>query len=366
MKIENLLTIFLPIKDRPTFTKRCLNYLSLSKCKFPILIADGSVDNAIEIYLEKNVKELKLNIIYKRYPADSSFKIFLNKLSNSMELVKTPFVIWAADDDFYNLNELEKGINFLINNKDYKSYSAEVANFKIINIDKKKNSSRAFGKLSLRQLQYSYKGHIDDPKASKRIERYDDLHSVECIHYTSSLTEIFNIAKKVNADSFFVLGPIFQYFTLIIGKSFYSKEVFMLRQDDTPVSAGRELFEKDISIIHMLGQEDYTLTIFKIFDLLTEVYKKNSSPYRQTFKSHLLKTWLSYSQKRIDIYLKTETQMTSASHLRKYRLFRVLKSIYHTFRVFFIKEKIEKINYKVDAQFKDEVEKALVRDNNIL
>ena len=61
-----------------------------------------------------------------------------------------------------------------------------------------------------------------------------------------------------------------------------------------------------ISILHMLGREDYTTTILKVFDLLTEAYDKKSRVEVQVFKSRLLQGQAKILTKKNKHFLESE------------------------------------------------------------
>lgn len=127
--MKNQLTILLTLKDRPEYTKRWLAYAEKFHCPFSILIADGSKteENAgiIKNYLSV------LSIEYRRYPFDQYLQNYYHKAADAASQVKTPYVIRADNDDFYDFAILSDGVHFLQNNKQYTSYSPGIFNFLI-------------------------------------------------------------------------------------------------------------------------------------------------------------------------------------------------------------------------------------------
>ena len=364
MSENNLLTIFMPIKDRPEFTKRCLNYLSICNCKFPIFIADGSKDDVMKNYIKKIKPTYSLQISYKKYPPDSNFIKFINKLSDSIKRIKTPYVVWASDDDFYDLDELQKGIDFLLRNKEYRSYCGEVINF-CIDDQMQVGSKKVYGGLKFKGYQYASKRLIDENTVLQRISRYEDLKSVECIHYSATLEKIFQIAKDVQADSYFTLGPIFQYVTLIEGKSFFNNKVFLLRQDDTPFSAGKEMIDENISILHKLGNKDYAIAMLDVFDRLANIFASNSKIDGYILKNQLLGSWMGYTQRRINSFLSAELAVKTFSFKNTSQLlFKPVKLIIGFLR------NLKKNDYSkrlpIAYKFQENVNKALLPKNKVL
>jgi glycosyltransferase domain-containing protein len=109
----------LTIKGRPEFTKRWMAYMNSVKCKFKILIADGGDDVALQNHLASKGDYPNLNYDYFKYPYDTSLKDYYKKLCDITDQVKTPYVLYADNDDFIILDSIEEYIIFLDLNADY-------------------------------------------------------------------------------------------------------------------------------------------------------------------------------------------------------------------------------------------------------
>ncbi len=158
-KIKNLkkLTIILTTHNsRYNFILRSLDHYhnEYKKYNLKIIISDSGK--------LKNFKTLKEKIIKKKYNLDLKFihfksnqnhnKItrdengkvkyqYVERLKLAIKLVKTEFVVIAADDDFYFPNYFNKSINFLTNKKDFGSVYGHVLKFEL-------NNFVAFGKIN--------------------------------------------------------------------------------------------------------------------------------------------------------------------------------------------------------------------------
>lgn len=113
------LTIILTLKDRVQFTYRWMHYMNDIKCPYPILIADGGIDKEIEDYLTDKQNYPDLDYTYIRYPADKTLADFYKKFIAVIGLVKTPYLLFADNDDFFLLDKIPQFINFLNQNLDY-------------------------------------------------------------------------------------------------------------------------------------------------------------------------------------------------------------------------------------------------------
>ena len=128
--LNNKLTIILTIKGRQEYTFRWIEYVRKRKFPFTILIADGGSDDFIQKYIDKN--EFKgLRLKYVRFGDDIDFSAYYNKNRKSLDLVETPYCIFADNDDFYSLHGLNDAIKFLDENKDYVACGGKLAPFMI-------------------------------------------------------------------------------------------------------------------------------------------------------------------------------------------------------------------------------------------
>lgn len=115
------ITIVLTLKDRAEFTWRWMSYMEDSKCKYPILIADGGSNPEIELNLGNYSNYPSLTYRYIKYPYDSNVDAFFDKLYSVVSLVETEYLIFADNDDFYLHESIEQCLSFLENNDEYVS-----------------------------------------------------------------------------------------------------------------------------------------------------------------------------------------------------------------------------------------------------
>lgn len=115
------LTIVLTIKDRTPFTYRWMRYMNDIKCPYPILIADGGADQAIEAHLRQTDTYPHLHYTYLRYPFDKDLATFYQKGADVLDLVSTPYVLLASNDDFFLIEHIPAFTRFLDANDDFVS-----------------------------------------------------------------------------------------------------------------------------------------------------------------------------------------------------------------------------------------------------
>lgn len=137
MKIvkNNFLTILLQIRDNNEFTIRWLDFAYKLNCPFEIYIADGSIDNKIEKQLKKKKFSERLKIYYVYTGYDNDWTKYCSKILVALNNIKTPYILIADNDDFYNFKNIEKCIDNLNLNHEYVSCGGNVVHFNILDGD---------------------------------------------------------------------------------------------------------------------------------------------------------------------------------------------------------------------------------------
>jgi glycosyltransferase domain-containing protein len=109
----NNVTILLPLKDRPQYTKRFLSHLNESVCPFEIIIADGGKDKEIQSILELPSNFPNLSYKYIRYPYDETMDDFYEKMANAVTEINTDLVMVMDNDDFIHIDGIHKCLEIL-------------------------------------------------------------------------------------------------------------------------------------------------------------------------------------------------------------------------------------------------------------
>ena len=110
---NELLTIVLPIRDRLQFTSRWMRYMN------------GGKDPECEKLLSDLKNFPQVCYEYIRYPYDSSYGHYYEKVADAIARVKTPYVVMADDDDFFLIEGLHRAILFLEKNKCFVGYAGQ-------------------------------------------------------------------------------------------------------------------------------------------------------------------------------------------------------------------------------------------------
>ena len=281
--MSNNITFLLPIKDRFKFTKRFLNSFN-NILDIPIIISDGSYSKDKHNEIVKIFKD-NPNIIYKKFEFDKNYLTFLTKLKNSIELVNTKYVALVCDDDFYFLDQIKSAVRFLEQNPQYSMYKSGVKNFAIYSDITNYFNYCIYGKLVLADDNYSsHDESITDENVIDRFKRLQDCYPYEGIFKTSILKKALEISVFVKCFHHNIFIDILRYIIFIYGKVYYNKKYLLLRQTNTPNSAGESHLE-NFDKVKMKTSKNYfeiykkiTIELEKLF--LEKNNNKDFTPYK--------------------------------------------------------------------------------------
>lgn len=127
MDLLNSLTLVIPSHNRPLKLLRALRYY-LSFQSIPwIVICDSTAEECQISEFKKLVAHPRVN--YRRYPATV---VPFDKVMDALELVKTPYSCFAADDDLVTEHGLRQALGFLDMNHDYVACHGQAISFAAI------------------------------------------------------------------------------------------------------------------------------------------------------------------------------------------------------------------------------------------
>lgn len=185
MSADAKLTILLTLKGRHLFTLRWLWHANRIKLPFAILIADGEVNSPIAHLIEDRSLFPNLLIEYHRYN-DATFLNFYQKISDELSKVKTPYTMFADNDDFLFPSGIKKSISFMERSPDYVCAGGGTAHFET------EDQNNAYPNLSgqIKSLWYQQRKAYQsyDLNSSYVLERVCDV-------YRDNLTVWYNIYK---------------------------------------------------------------------------------------------------------------------------------------------------------------------------
>ena len=235
------LTIVLTLKDRPEFTRRWMQFMNDQCCPYKILIADGGADKAIEDQLRNSGNYPNLDYEYIRYPFDANFRCFYTKQLDVCGRVKTDYLLWADDDDFYLIEKIPLLIDFLDSNPDYSGCRGKDAHFYLASKDVDVINSHVGG--GYRAI-LSASRSIEDEKFIERAERF--FNEVDqynlwlnwyCIFRTDKVLSSLETIYKYNFSDAILNEILFALLLMREGKIKVTDQLFYLRQSGSPSTA---------------------------------------------------------------------------------------------------------------------------------
>lgn len=231
----------MPIKDRPGFTIRCLYYLSKINFAYKIIIADGSLNEDTLLALEENTFD-NLDYEYIRFPPDHTYYDFIFKMNGALDLIDSDYIYWLCDDDFINTDCIEDGIEFLEKNIDYSMYTGQVVNFEL----PWANPARPhMGKPLVGNNCYSMTESVVKKQVIKRLSLINNVKPFEAVHRTFIFKEFFRKALQFNVVHHYEFSMLFNCTVLLEGNAHVAGKLIVLRQHDTPHSAGSLIFTEN-------------------------------------------------------------------------------------------------------------------------
>ena len=274
----NTIAIILPLYDRPDFAIRFLDFYNRKKCKFSFYIPDGSKKKFFtQKYLERKFRNLK--IIYKSYPYDKNFYMFIKKMNSISKIIREKYIMLIADDDFFNLEFIKKAKKYLDKNKEFSLVAGLIKNIRVILPFKSINDHGYV--LIQKSIQYSQYGSIFEDVSSnnkeKRLKNFLMTLPYESLIRSSVFKKIFSLAKEFKVQNSFELTWFMNFIPLAIGKKKQLKLLSQIRQCNTYTGLGQHdmLYNTGASRTRYLKflkmLENKKIITFKITNLL----KKN-------------------------------------------------------------------------------------------
>lgn len=223
---QTSLTMIIPTRERSDFLERALFYYFTIGFKHKIIIADSSTKKHI-IRNKETIEKVnsKLNISHEIY--DETMEI-VEKLDKSLSHVKTPYVFFGDDDDFFVPKTLELALVFLHSNPEYSCVNGKGLEFSM-------GSQKCYGKINF--MRESPQKSIEDDNTNNRLIKHLSAYipNWASVRRTNQAIDEWNFVKKYNWDiRFMELIP--SCLSIIQGKQKNLDCLCMFRQKDSPKS----------------------------------------------------------------------------------------------------------------------------------
>ena len=287
------LTIILTLKDRPRYTLRLMRYLNRYPLPFQLLIADGGRCKRIESLLCSGRNFTNVKYRYVRFGYDESYKNYYTKLFEACVLVSTKYCVFADNDNFFSVAELQRGVEYLEGDESYSAYQGLTIGFRI------NNGSPYYGKsisFSLPLRHFS----LDESHPLDRITTISSCnwHSFYCVQRTSNLKSALATLLEINPQSLYLVEFLLHWALIINGKVKCTNLPYLYRQFDV-VDSSNDADSKDINLLQRILWRGFSVEIVETIDALaTQIvatyatcsYNDARERLRIAFESHLSPT----------------------------------------------------------------------------
>jgi glycosyltransferase domain-containing protein len=234
-ELDKNLTVILTLKDRVPFTYRWMAYANESRFPFKILIADGGSDKKITEILSYTNNYPNLNYEYIRYPYDETYLIYHEKKVDVLSRVRTPFVVFADNDDFYVADGLRQSVKFLSENKDYKTCKGHVHAFTI-----QPDANGSYGSIDRCHVQLSVS--LEQDAALDRVMAHFASYSTTYydVHHVEHAMCYFNALRDLYPKDVTIAELLTSFMAVASGKIKILPFPYLLRQHHLNTNCTRE------------------------------------------------------------------------------------------------------------------------------
>ena len=292
------LTLLLIVKGRYEFSKRWVDYYNKFNLDFPVLIADGSKNNSQKaLFVNKNFK-------YHYFGHDKNLVAYRNKIIKSLQKIKTKYVLFAANDDFYIKKGLAKALSFLKRDKTYSAARGRIHKFQLY------SKNEIYGKLVTRGNLYN-KNSINNLKPNDRILEYF-LKSNGIWHDIVKTKVVLNAWRNSKKYSFtdIMFHDLYTFlFLAYSGKCKRANYLFMLNQIHSDRLGTNKIYSNIELIKSKLKNSKEKVKLFNsIFDLTRLKSIKKDKIFKKKFLESYydkLNTRYIKHQKKFSISVKT-------------------------------------------------------------
>ena len=268
------LTVILPVKTRPLYTLRWLDYAEKTNFPFRILIADGSGGKALQKAMKARLRSTSLDITYYRYPYDSTLLRFYKKMVSAVSRCKTPFVAMTDNDALLVPEGICKSLSFLLKNRDYSTCRGQHIDFKLMS--KEKPCIPLQGEtLEVQHLYFNKKHSIwrsfEHPDPLTRISEWSHATNITFynVHSRENILQAFRFLEKKRVSDIFMCDIILSLIALSRGKTRVLDTPYMLRQQNSPEGeSGRARAKSDI--FSRMFDETWAASVNRLARLVAE------------------------------------------------------------------------------------------------
>ena len=276
------LTIVLLLKNRAEFNERFINYFNQKNSNHRLIISDGS-KKKLSSSLLKKIKKNKF-IRYLKFREDKSYELFYKKVFETVKYVKSKYLIFAANDDFFIYENLNKCLIYLKSNRNFIGSGGTMIGFEIEKKNNKENKLTNFYSL----YKYIKLDHNSDKKRFDTfIQNYCDLPR-NCIIKKDVLIKSYKISSNNFKNNIEFKDHFTALFNVISGKIKIFKEPLILHQtNDKSEGSNRAKILKSI-----FKDENFFNDLMKFDQILSKKLKMKKNYVINKYYKHVLSNLL--------------------------------------------------------------------------
>ena len=270
-KVNDLLTVVLPLKGREDFTFRTMDYLNESEFPFRLIIADGSKGETVSEVLSLAERFPKVNYTYIRYPFDESYSQFYRKMVSALSEVQTPYVSWIDNDCLPVIEGLCESVEFLESHAAYSTCRGQHIDFKLSPLANGESSPLQGSSISIDQDYFDQEDTIwssfEDDNLLSRISDWSHCTNIMFynVHRIRTLSEVWEFTLKNDCLDLTSIDLSLALHALVYGKSKVIDIPFIMRQQNSPDSVSRDMIGR-MDILDRMFLEKWTRDIGQLVD----------------------------------------------------------------------------------------------------
>lgn len=267
------LTLLLLVKDRESFSKRWISYFEKSSLNINVLIADGSKHKS-DLFNQNKLFD------YHYFGPDKDFPTYRNKVIKALEKIKTKYVLFASNDDFYIKNGIQKALTILKKNKKYSSARGSIKAFRVISLDE------IYGKLLLYDDLYTYKSIVSNTSSKRILEFVKKSNGLwHDVVKKDLILSAWKNSKRFNFDNI-IIHDLYTFFYISAkGKCIRSKYIYMMHQNHINSESHEEKYQNmEFKLAKIISNTQMGKNFLdKIYDLAASDNKNIQYNFRNDF-----------------------------------------------------------------------------------
>lgn len=295
------LSIFVPTKNRYYYISKLLDYYLLINFKGEIIILDSSDEN-IKTKIVEKISLIKEKLKIQYYHSIGLPCALMKKFFNS---VKTDYVVFSGDDDYFTPSGIKSCIDFLNNNHSYigctgKGISVHSSiNNKKIDFILNYKQAKIYGKSSIDRISYQFENY--------KVPIFSIFRSQEFVKFLEPVPSAEDF-KKVCPDKAIADEYIIEAAMVVYGNIEKLKLLYLVRHIHKDRNVGnmvpdykrdwiksqnylksKNYFLKEISKI--ISNED-KIDFIKAYNLLEKKYNQHVDQAIKIEKKYLFKFYI--------------------------------------------------------------------------